>query len=637
MSKFLLGRLCVASIATAAAIAHAAGPIDVCNNAPLKYAAPSIVNLNYDGGGTLGTRSKAQADAIVTAAASRWTNVTTATITLGRGADLPLDVTALNYTTYFNGPGTSTDGLNPVIYDTDGSIIDALLGTGQKSSVLGFAGSAYFLAPACRYAEGRAVINGFINVSDGIMTTVIAHELGHLIGLDHTQLDATQGLVASNYPLMYPIANRTLTTLHDDDLSSVSALYPGPTVSTTYGTLNGNFRLADGVTPVRGANIWARDSSVTGRVISSVSDYLAQNNGAFNMLLPPGTYTLNAEAIDTQFDGGSSVGQYADDPAGLSFQPPLYVGGVPMTAKTLGNATPTQITITAGCTATANFRIDGTGSVTGNCAAVTPPSPAANPPRLANISTRGLVGTGNNVLIGGFVIGGSTSKTVAIVGQGPSLAAAGVTNSLANPTLQLIRSSDNAVIATNDNWASAANASAIQAAGFAPSNPLESAVLMTLAPGAYTTILSGVGGGTGTGIIAVYEVDHPEIPLINIATRGQVLTGNDVMIGGFVIQGSGPQTVVVTGTGPSLAAAGIPNPLQNPTLTLVRSSDGATIGTNDNWQSASNAAQIQAAGFAPSNPLESAIMMSLQPGAYTVLMSGAGGGVGIGIIAVYAQ
>jgi hypothetical protein len=241
------------------------------------------------------------------------------------------------------------------------------------------------------------------------------------------------------------------------------------------------------------------------------------------------------------------------------------------------------------------------------------------------------------VLIGGFIIGGSASKTVAIVGQGPSLAAAGVTNSLANPTLQLIRSSDNAVIATNDNWGSAANASAIQAAGFAPGSAFESAVLMTLAPGAYTTILSGVGGGTGTGIIAVYEVDHPEIPLINIATRGQVLTGNDVMIGGFIIQGNGPQTVVVTGTGPSLAAAGITNPLQNPTLTLVRSSDGATIGTNDNWQSASNAAQIQAAGFAPSNPLESAIMMTLQPGAYTVLMSGAGGGVGIGIIAVYAQ
>jgi hypothetical protein len=116
-----------------------------------------------------------------------------------------------------------------------------------------------------------------------------------------------------------------------------------------------------------------------------------------------------------------------------------------------------------------------------------------------------------------------------------------------------------------------------------------------------------------------------------------VLTGNDVMIGGFVIQGSGPQTVAVIAYGPSLAANGITNPLANPTMTLVRSSDQAVIATNDNWGSAPNAAQIQAAGLAPSNPLESAILMTLSPGAYTVIVSGAGGGTGVGIIAVYAQ
>jgi hypothetical protein len=258
-----------------------------------------------------------------------------------------------------------------------------------------------------------------------------------------------------------------------------------------------------------------------------------------------------------------------------------------------------------------------------------------DPPRLANISTRGQVLTGNDVMIGGFVVGGSASKTVVITAAGPSLAAAGIANPLANPTLTLVRSADQVAIASNDNWGSAANAAQIQAAGFAPSNALESAILVTLPPGGYTAIVSGVGGATGVGIVAVYEVDHPEVPLTNISTRGQVLTGNDVMIGGFIIQGSGAQTVVVTATGPSLAAAGISNPLANPTLQLVRSSDGVVMGTNDNWQSAGNAAQIQAAGFAPSNPLESAIMMTLAPGAYTAIVSGVSGGTGIGIVAAY--
>ena len=115
----------------------------------------------------------------------------------------------------------------------------------------------------------------------------------------------------------------------------------------------------------------------------------------------------------------------------------------------------------------------------------------------------------------------------------------------------------------------------------------------------------------------------------------QVLTGNDVMIGGFVIQGSGPQQVAIVATGPSLAAFGITNPLANPTLTLVRSSDQTVVATNDDWQSASNASQLQAAGFAPSNALESAILITLQPGAYTAIVSGAGGGTGVSVVAVY--
>jgi predicted extracellular nuclease len=258
-----------------------------------------------------------------------------------------------------------------------------------------------------------------------------------------------------------------------------------------------------------------------------------------------------------------------------------------------------------------------------------------SPPRLSNISSRMQVLTGNDVMIGGFVIGGSVTKRVAIVATGPSLAAFGITNALANPTLRLVRSSDQATIATSDDWQTAANQAELTAAGFAPSNALEAAILADLAPGAYTAIVEGASGGTGVSVIGVYEVNHPEAPLVNISTRGRVLTGNDVMIGGFVINGTGPQTVAIVATGPSLSQFGITSPLANPTIALVRSSDQAVIATNDDWQADASAAQLQAAGFAPSEALESGLYRTLPPGAYTVIVQGAGGGTGVAVVGIY--
>src|SRR6185503_6472206 len=190
--------------------------------------------------------------------------------------------------------------------------------------------------------------------------------------------------------------------------------------------------------------------------------------------------------------------------------------------------------------------------------------------------------------------------------------------------------------ATNDNWETDVNAAQVQALGFAPSNALESAMLRTLAPGAYTAIVSGALGTTGVGLVEVYEVDHPDSPLTNISTRGLVRTGADVMIGGFVIQGSEPRQLVITARGPSLAQYGIANPLNNPTLTVVRASDNAIIATNDNWENDPNAAAIVASGHAPSNSQESAVLLTLDPGAYTALVSGVGNTTGVGIVEVWA-
>jgi hypothetical protein len=265
--------------------------------------------------------------------------------------------------------------------------------------------------------------------------------------------------------------------------------------------------------------------------------------------------------------------------------------------------------------------------------------------RLTNISTRAQVLTGNDVMIAGFIIGGSTAKTVVVSVAGPSLSNFGITNPLANPTLTLVRSSDQSVLGTNDNWQAQgkpADAAAIQASGFQPSNALEPAIIATLDPGAYTAIVQGVSGGTGVGLVGVFEVDHPETPLINISTRAKVLTGNDVMIAGFIVQGVGTQRVVINVAGPSLNAFGL-NGLQNPTLTLVRSSDNAVLATNDNWQLQTNFSDftaIKATGFQPNNDLEPAIIVTLPAGAYTAIVSGvatfSSSVVGAGLVGVFA-
>jgi len=257
--------------------------------------------------------------------------------------------------------------------------------------------------------------------------------------------------------------------------------------------------------------------------------------------------------------------------------------------------------------------------------------------RLVNLSTRGQVQTGSNVMIGGFIIGGLTPKKVLIRAVGPNLANYGITGVVANPTLELHRSSDGAIIASNNDWGSASNAAEIQATGLAPVSSLESAILITLPPGAYTAIVSGAGGGSGVGIVEVYDIDHPESPLINASTRGQVQTGSNVMIGGFIIEGTSNQTVLIRAVGPNLLNYGVTGVLADPKLELHRSSDAAIIASNDNWQTASNAAAIQATGLAPVSPLESAILISLPPGAYTAVVSGSGGGTGVGIVEVYAQ
>ena len=321
---------------------------------------------------------------------------------------------------------------------------------------------------------------------------------------------------------------------------------------------------------------------------------------------PGGTGIVCPPSCTDVFDDGSTVTLTAVSSPGSAFTGWSGAG--------CSGVMPCTVTLAASATVTATFDLA-----------------PGDPPRLGAISTRMQVETADNVLIGGFIIGGSTPKTVVVRARGPSLAAAGITNFLADPQLQLVFG--NGTVVSNDDWGSAPNAAAITASGFAPSDSHESAILATLDPGPYTAIVSGAGGGTGVGIVEVFEVDHPELPLVGISTRGFVSTGDSVMIGGLIIQGNAPQQVVVRARGPSLAAQGVASFLSNPMLQLV-ASDG-TVFTNDDWQSASNEAQIMTSGFAPSDPRESAILLTLQPGAYTAIVTGVGGATGVGIVEVF--
>jgi len=254
------------------------------------------------------------------------------------------------------------------------------------------------------------------------------------------------------------------------------------------------------------------------------------------------------------------------------------------------------------------------------------------PGNLLNISTRLDVGTGNNVLIGGFIITGTSNKQVLLRALGPTLSQFGVTGVLADPTLELHNSSGS-LITSNDNWKDTQQA-AIMATGKAPPNNLESAILITLAPGKYTAIVRGKNNTMGVALVDVYDIDMATATtLTNISTRGFVETGQNAMIGGF-ISGNGNVNVIVRALGPTLTQFGVPNVLADPTLEL-RDVNGTLIASNDNWQATQQAA-IQASGFAPPNAVESAIITVRPAGNTTAIVRGKNNTTGNALVEVYA-
>ena len=251
-----------------------------------------------------------------------------------------------------------------------------------------------------------------------------------------------------------------------------------------------------------------------------------------------------------------------------------------------------------------------------------------------NISTRVLVGSGDNVAIAGFIVAGSEAKNVIIRAMGPSLTGAGVSNALQDPMLEL-HDSSGALIASNDNWKDTQQGE-IQASGLAPADDRESAIVRTLSPGAYTAIVRGKDGTGGIGLIEGYDLDSSADSIFaNISTRGFVGTGDNAMIGGLIVggNGGGVNVVVARALGPSLSNAGVQQALQDPTLEL-RDQNGVLIDSNDNWKDRQQAL-IEMQNLAPTDDREAALLDVLPAGAYTAIVRGKNDATGVALVEFY--
>jgi|GEM_PF-2777750 len=257
------------------------------------------------------------------------------------------------------------------------------------------------------------------------------------------------------------------------------------------------------------------------------------------------------------------------------------------------------------------------------------------------LATRGLVGSGNNVLIGGLVITGTEPMTLAFRGKGPSMAGVVSSEVISDPKVQLYAAGSNTPLHENDNWRDDPSADELLARNSAPTNELESGFIITLDPGNYTLILSNVAGEEAVGLVEIYLLSSStESRMLGLATRGQLGTGDDLMIGGVIVQGSGKKRLLVRGVGPSLEAQNLNGFVTDPNLEVVQNRDGVqtTIYTNDNWMDSPDRdilEQFPKRGFTQENALEPGGVLELEKGAYTILIRDSAGGSGLAMFEAY--
>lgn len=425
---------------------------------------------------------------------------------------------------------------------------------------------------------------------------VALHEFGHALGLDHP--DEAVPPQAVNAVMNSRVSNTEFLT--GDDVSGIQSLY--------------------------GTGIAATGAPVI----------LTQPAGTTVQVT--GSYTMNVAATG----GGALTYAWRFQAAGASMSEPFRLANGP--SYTIGSVQPADAGTYSVTVSNASGRVTS-ASATVNVMPLTTTSDTT----LANISTRGVVGVDAGVLIAGLVIRGNTPKQVIVRAVGPSLGSFGIGGSLADPRLKIVDESGR-VVAENDNWESAGNPAELGAT-FArlgafqfQSGSRDAAVAVTLPPGSYTAQVSGAGGATGVALVEAYDADPNAATsrsrrLVNIATRGQVGTGEDVLIAGLVVTGPGPRTYLVRAVGPTLAYHAVPGVLDDPFLQIYK---GETLlRENDDWDSPASAqpALREAAQKVGAFPLQvrrdAAMIITLQPGSYTAKVSGYSGETGVGLVEIY--
>ena len=261
-------------------------------------------------------------------------------------------------------------------------------------------------------------------------------------------------------------------------------------------------------------------------------------------------------------------------------------------------------------------------------------------PVLMDLSTRGTAFTGNNVLIGGFIIQGSQAAQLVVRCLAYSLASYGIPGALGDSVIELYDVNNN-LIASNDDWFTSNDAATISSYHRDPPNSIESALLVTLNPGSYTAIVRSFSSAqqpaqSGVALFEVYDLRNSASRLGNVSTRGNVGTGDSILIGGVIVGGNTAKPVVVRALGPSLTQFGVTGVLADPSLQL-RDGNGNLVKANNDWQQSPDATVVSADGLAPSNPKEAAIAPTLNPGNYTALVTGVGGTTGTALVEVYDE
>jgi hypothetical protein len=348
-------------------------------------------------------------------------------------------------------------------------------------------------------------------------------------------------------------------------------------------------------------------TSITASAGQSFPNYVITASGV------PATFTFTAAGL----------------PAGLSLNPTTgVISGTPIVAGT--SVVTLGATNSAG-TRTATLTIVVTGS------------------RIVNFSARALSGPGDQALVMGFVVSGN-GKNLLVRGIGPGLVPLGVTNVVADPLLTVLSGSANTVTATNDDWQTTAVGqpsaaviadTALRVGAFAlPNGSRDSALITVLNSGTHTTSLARPNATTGVALTEIYDLDVTgDSRLVNVSARINVSPGEGTLIAGLAISGNVPKTVLVRGVGPRLAQFGVTGVLADPQISVF--SGSTVIASNDNWETGLSAGQITAAsaqvGAFPlvAGSRDAAMLVTLQPGSYTVQITGVGNTSGVALIEIY--